>query len=399
MAPLDVLGDASFPTRPFVGPGRVLLGAGASGSLAQELVAAGVDPSAGSVIVVPDAAVIALGLAAPALASLEAAGFAVLSGPPVAAEPTPEVVLAFLPEDPATRVAAVVGIGGGSAMDAAKLVSVALANDLDLTQVFPPGLELRPGPLVALVPTTAGTGAEATVVAMLWHDGAKRIFVHPHLVPDIAVLDPDLLRALPAPVTAAGGLDAISHAMESLLSTFSTPMTQGAAASALRNLARWLPVAYDEGTPESRAGTLLGAYEAGLALNAGVVLGHSLAYTIASRARLGHGITCAMALPYCLAYNRPAAGARLAAIADAVGVEGGGEELVGWVADLADRLATPGSLAAVGIGAADLPEMARECVELYPRPGSPVPLEAGRIERVLACFLEGDARGAWAAMA
>lgn len=398
MPALDVLDDVSFPTRPFVGPGRVLLGAGASGSLAQELVAAGVDPAVGPVVLVPDAAVVSLGLADPALASLEAAGFAVVSGPPVAAEPTPEVVRAFLP-DAGARIAAVVGIGGGSAMDAAKLVSVALANDLDLTQVFPPGLELRPGPLVALVPTTAGTGAEATVVAMLWHEGAKRIFVHPHLVPDVAVLDPDLLRALPAPVTAAGGLDAISHAMESLLSTFSTPMTQGAAASALANLARWLPVAYDEGTPESRAGTLLGAYEAGLALNAGVVLGHSLAYTIASRTRLGHGVTCAMALPYCLAYNRPAAGARLAAIADAVGVEGGGEELVGWVADLADRLGTPGSLAAVGIGADALPEMARECVELYPRPGSPVPLEAARIERVLACFLEGDARGAWAAMA
>ena len=131
------------------------------------------------------------------------------------------------------------------------------------------------------------------------------MFVHPHLVPRIVLIDPELLLGLPSSVTASGGFDAIGHAVESLLSTFRTPVTTAPRA----RRSRCCPESLAGGvraraTSSARYGTALGAYQAGLALNASVVLGHSLAYAIASRTGLPHGVTVAMALPYCLAHAR-----------------------------------------------------------------------------------------------
>jgi hypothetical protein len=199
------------PTRPFVGPSRLLAGPGASAGCAGELLALGVRPQHGSVLLVVDSVVAALGLHARTQASMEDAGFAVCVAPGVAAEPTPDTIRSLVPGD-GRSVAAVVVVGGGSALDAAKLASASLANPLDLTAGLTPTADIVPGPPVVAVPSTAGTGAEATAVAMLWHDGGKRMFVHPHLVPRIVLVDPELLLGLPAAVTAAGGFDALGHA-------------------------------------------------------------------------------------------------------------------------------------------------------------------------------------------
>src|SRR5829696_920984 len=232
-------------------------------------------------------------------------------------------------------VAAVVGIGGGSALDAAKLAALARTNpQLDLTAGLPATAEVTPGPPLLAIPTTAGTGAEATAVAMLWHEGGKRMFVHAQLVPRLAILDPDLIAGLPPAVTAAGGLDAISHAAESLLSTFRTPLSETAGRAALALLAQSVPAAYANGADaEARHATLLGAYQAGLALNASVVLGHSLAYVIAAEASLPHGVTCAMALPYALVHARPAREEAIAEIAGIVTGEPDADRFVRWLVE------------------------------------------------------------------
>ncbi len=383
------------PVRPFVGPGRVLAGAGSAASTGAELRATGVAPTDGTVLLVGDGAVVGLGLVDPVVASLRDSGFVVDLRPAITAEPTPAMVRALLPDDVNRPVAAVVAVGGGSALDAGKLVALAVANDLDLTAGLPPTADVGPGPPLVAVPTTAGTGAEATAVAMLWHERAKRMFVHPYLVPRVAVLDPELLRNLPPAVTASSGLDAISHAVESLLSTFRTPLTERAAHAALAVLADAVPAAYAQGGTAARYGTLVGAYQAGLALNASVVLGHSVAYVIAARAGLPHGVSCAMALPYCLAHARPAREREIAEMAEIVCGTADGERFVRWLVDANASMGIPASLDAVGIAPGDAADMAAECLAAYPRPNHPVPIERDGLQRLLERFVRGEALEAW----
>jgi alcohol dehydrogenase class IV len=140
---------------------------------------------------------------------------------------------------------------------------------------------------------------------------------------------------------------------------------------------------------------LYGAHEAGLALNASVVVGHSLAYAVAARTGLSHGVTCAMALPYCLAYSRPAAEQRIAELARQAEVGDDATALFDWFLDLAGSLGVESSLEAVGIDAGDLHMLAAEVIERYARPNSPVPLALEPLEALLHHFHAGDARGAW----
>lgn len=384
------------PVRPFVAPARTLAGAGASASAGAELRAAGVHPDDGVVPLVADAAVLALGLADATVQSLADAGFTLDVRPGVEAEPSPETIRALIGDNPGHAVAAVAAVGGGSALDAAKLVSLAHTNELDLTAGLTVTDGVEPGPPILAIPTTAGTGAEATAVAMLWHEGAKRMFVHGYLVPRVVVLDPDLLASLPPAVTGSSGLDAISHAVESLLSTFRTPLSEAAGKSALKLLAGSVPEAYASGTPESRHDTLVGAYSSGLALNASVVLGHSLAYVISGRAGLPHGVACAMALPYCLAHARPAREQAIEEMAGIVCDREDGGALVSWLLAANEAMEIAPSLAAVGIGADAIEDMAAECAERYPRPNHPVPITEEGLQRLLVDFHAGDALGAWA---
>jgi alcohol dehydrogenase class IV len=384
-----------FPLRPFVAPARVLVAPGAVAGTGDELAAAGIPSDLGPVLVVADAVLAQLGLTDGVLESLSAAGYSTAFAPDVTGEPTPETIEALLGAVHGDTVAAVIGIGGGSAIDASKLAAAALSNAVQLTEGLLPtaGLEWV-APIVA-IPTTAGTGAEATAVAMLWHERRKRIFVHPRLVPRTAILDPDRLAGLPRPVAAASGLDALSHAVESMLSTFRTPLTVEAARSAIRRVARALPVEFEASEPAARLDMSLGAYEAGLALNASVVVGHSLAYTIAARTGLSHGVTCAMALPYCLAYCRPTIEPVLAEMAELVGTEANPDAFVFWLVNLTQTLEIPGSLAAVGIEATDLPGIAAECCNSYPRPNNPIAMEPEPVEHLLAQFHAGDIESAW----
>jgi alcohol dehydrogenase class IV len=349
----------------------------------------------GDVLLVADSAVVELGLAESLLDSLASAGYQMTHSPPVSGEPTAKTIRRLIPRHE-RRIAAVIGLGGGSALDAAKLAGLLVANrGLDPTLGIGPTVRVNPRPTLFAVPTTAGTGAEATAVAMVWHQSIKRMFVHPFLVPDAVILDPELLSRLPRSVIAAAGLDAISHAVESLLSTYRTPLTSDAAYAALRRLSRAVPESYTTADLAALHEAQFGAYLAGVALNASVVLGHSIAYTIASRTGLAHGVTCAMALPYCLGHARKECAVEISEIAEIVCREPNGETLARWLSQMNARMDIPASLADVGISARDLPLMAVECIERYPRPNSPIPLSVEDVHSVLEYFLRGDLESAW----
>lgn len=379
--------------RDFRSPRDVLVGDGTAGQVGELL--RRWDSTGRRAFVVSDAALPGLGITAPIEEALGAASYEVDRFDDVTAEPDLETTRAAVAAARTAGADVVVGIGGGSAMDIAKVVAALLTNDDEVADIVGTDLvEVEPVPLV-LIPTTAGTGAEATRIAMLSEGGEKRIVNSGRLIPVGAILDPELVATLPPQVTAATGLDAVTHAAESLLSTAASALTARMSLEALHLLAASLPRAFDVADDlTARRGTLYGAYLAGLGLNAGVVLGHSIAYTIANRVKLPHGITTAMALPYCLAYSARTAPARIDQLARAaVGPDAGADDLFQWVDELNARLEVPPSLRALDLGAASASEMARECLEKYPRPTNPEPLTLDRLEELYAHLWRGDTSG------
>jgi len=374
------------------GPRTSIMGDGASAEVGRVLRSWGVEKGS-RVALVADREVARLGLTRPALDALQAEGFAVQAFSDIAAEPDLDIARRVVDFVRGHHPAAVVGVGGGSALDLAKLAAGLLTHSGDVTEYLDATRFARPAAPLLLIPTTAGTGAEATRTSMLIVDGRKVFIISPYLVPGAALLDPTLTRTLPPAVTAATGLDALSHAVECLLSTGSNPFTENAALDAVGIIARWLRRAYDApGDMEARRAMLFAAYLGGLALNAGAVLGHSVAYTIANRTRLPHGVTCAMALPFCIAYSLPDADDRLRAAVEAAGTspEEGAAGLARWVRDLAVGMGIPASLEAVGIAEGDVEGMVEECLTVYPRPNNPRPLARERLTRMYEAMWRGS---------
>jgi len=383
--------------RAFRTPSRVWYGAGAAartGACAQEL---GIP--AGPTLLVTDAVVDKLGLAREAAAGLEAAGYTLSRFSDIPGEPTAEVA------DRAAAVARqlapvlVVGVGGGSVMDVAKLAAALVGNPGGVMEYtnFGDKRFARPAVPVILVPTTAGTGAEASPNAVVT-SGHRKAFAnnYPQLLAAGAVLDPRLTASLPPVVTAHTGLDALSHCVEGMLSTNATALTDLAATQGIGLITRALPRAYAAGNDaHARAEMLLGAYLGGQSLNAGMVLGHSIAYTIANRLHLPHGFSCALALPYTVAYNRDAAQERLGKIGEAAGIDGG--RVVQRIQSLGQDVGIPEALRTLGLERDRLPEMVTECLELYPRPNNPRPLERDALLSLYQAMWEGRPADAWTA--
>ncbi|MCF8104462.1 MAG: iron-containing alcohol dehydrogenase [Desulfohalobiaceae bacterium] len=375
-------------------PRQIVFGDGASRTIADHLKNWSV--STGQVLVVSDAEISKMGFLDPVMDALQKGGFSCSFFDEIAGEPD-----LFIANELVNRVrrdpfTAVVGVGGGSAMDMAKLAAAFAGNPGQVEENLGPAkFEHQPLPL-ALVPTTAGTGSEATAISMLSVDDKKSIVLSPHLVPLIAVLDPLLTRSLPPKVTAATGLDALSHALEAYMSTRANPYTDLHVYRTCQIIAAFLKKAYEDGTDlEARRAMLFAAHSGGICLNAGVVLGHSVAYTISNRTHYPHGTCCAMSLPYVLAYNSSACLERLKALAfEIIGLEDASpKNLVTWVSSLATDLGIPGSLQEIGLSLNDLGEMVDECLNRYPRPNNPVALEEKRLTKMYKAFFEGDPLG------
>lgn len=350
-------------------------------------------PESGPVLVVSDRVIVELGLAERATRPLAAAGYDSVVFGEIAAEPDLPLIDRLAVVAAEESFVAVVGIGGGSALDPAKLAAAMATNDIPPVEIVEGRPLERPTLPLVLAPTTAGTGAEGSRNSVVAHDGRKRVVSSPYLCPSVALLDATLTVSSPPAVTAASGVDALCHAVESALSTYANPFTLANAFAAMRSIPKALPVAYVDGADlPARRAMLYAAYLAGLSLNAVTVLGHTMGYTIAGRTGLGHGITCAMSLPYCLAYNQTAEKVRLREIAHEVGA--GDTELPLWSRRFGDGLQIPASLREVGIPSAAIEALAVECIERYPRPNNPVPFERDRLVRLYRRFYDGDIDGA-----
>lgn len=338
------------------GPATVTFGPGALDLLPAAVASLG----GASVLVVTDPGVVAAGILDTVLA---AAGGLVAGGLEVTVfaevEPNPTTTTVARGVGLARQVrgpVVVVAVGGGSAMDAAKAIAtgaVAVADGAVGDGALRDGAlrdgAVRDGALpvgalpVVAVPTTAGTGAETNGFGVI-EDVERRCKVYlgdAAATPRVCLLDPTLTHGLPAAATAATGVDALVHAVESLTSRGRTPITEAHAHRALRLVARWLPVAVADGThAEARAQLLLGAHLAGLALTgSGLGLVHGLGHAVTAHTGTPHGLALAAVLEQVLALNLAECTEALAEMAHDLGVSGGTPE-----ADAAAALVRIGSL-------------------------------------------------------
>lgn len=217
----------------------------------------------------------------------------------------------------------VVGLGGGSTLDTAKAAALLVRNPGALEDYLGIGLARERGVPSILIPTTSGTGAEMTPNSLFYLPAVreKRAVVSPFTIPDVAIIDPLLTLTLPAAVTAATGMDALSHAVEAYTSLNASPMTDLYALEAVRLIGRHLRTAVANGADvAAREGMALASFYAGIAIgNAGTNIVHAMAYPLQGQHRITHGVANSLLLPYGLEFNALSNLTKFAAVAEALG--------------------------------------------------------------------------------
>jgi alcohol dehydrogenase class IV len=345
---------------------RLVAGAGTSGRIGDWI-------GPGPVLFVTDTQITSLGLAASALAALREGKRHVRVFDAVEADPSQATVEAAVAAGREAGVASVVGFGGGSPMDVAKLTAHLLGSSDKLDLIFGVDRATGPGLPLVLVPTTAGTGSEATPVAIVTvSSGEKRGVSSRHLIAGYALLDPTLTLTLPRNVTAATGMDAMVHAIEAYTSArLKNPVSDMLARQALQLLAdNLLTVCTLPGDVPARSAMLLGAHLAGVAFaNAPVAGVHALAYPLGGIFHVPHGLSNVLMLPHVLGFNMPAAMslyAELGPLADAT-LTGQAPEQRAWgLVNALQRMAAaagmPSRLRQVGVTANDLDRLAMDAM-------------------------------------
>ncbi len=308
----------------FTFPNRILFGDGVRSLLAAELVRLGVSRP----LIVTDRGLVATGLVEEVCGRLEEG---TVFGE-VHANPTEGDVLAALQVYHDARCDGVVGLGGGSPIDAAKGVRLLVTHpgrlaDYDFTAG---GLDrITPDmPSMVAIPTTSGTGSEAGrgALILLPQTGRKTIVLSPHLLPSVAICDPELTRGLSPALTAGTGMDAFTHCIESYLSTTEHPICDGIALEGLRYIARSLETAVRDGTDsEARRALMMGALLGGISFHKGLGVIHALSHALGMGGRAHHGTLNAILLPHALRFNRDFALERLSDLAARLGLGRGGE--------------------------------------------------------------------------
>jgi alcohol dehydrogenase class IV len=322
----------------------------------------------------------------------------------VPSEPTVELVTEGLAQVHRAKSELVIGVGGGSAIDAAKAIAVLATNDgdpLDFLEVIGKGRTLaKPGLPVIAIPTTAGTGAEVTRNAVLLSpaDRVKVSLRSNHILPRLALVDPELSAGMPPEITASSGLDALTQLIEAFTTRRSNAITDGLCREGLRRVGLSILDAYHHGTPRAREDMALASLLSGLALaNAGLGAVHGFAGPIGGRYGAPHGAVCAALLPHAMRVNVRAVAARepepgildrygeiailLTGRKDASVVDG-----VEWVKQACDDMAITG-LSAFGVRTRELSDLIQAAERSSSMRGNPITLTHGEMQEILESAL------------
>lgn len=301
----------------FQTPRKILFGTGATKKLNYELKMLSVK----KILLVTDKTIRKMDLVRNLISDLKSERFEIMIYDEVTPDPCIEdleAVASFVRKD---DFEAVIGVGGGSVIDTAKAAAMAATNPGSIREYVGMNLVKNRVKTLLLIPSTAGTGSEVSQAIVLTIDGVKVAIWDPNLFADLAIVDPLMTINMPSALTAATALDALSHAVEAMMSLDSTPLTDAIALEAIKLIGKSLKVAYANGKNlEARYNLSLAAMMAGIAFsNAGLCGGHAFAYTFASDYNLHHGASCALVLPYIMAFNLPACTEKFIAIARAMG--------------------------------------------------------------------------------
>ena len=364
----------------YVWPGQTHFGFGAVELAAQEAKA----HQAKHVFILADPGVVAAGLVEPVTASLKAAGVSYVIYDKVIPNPDTESVDAAVAAFRESKAELMVGVGGGSGLDTAKAVCLVAGGPPEgrIADYFlalgakarpvPAGRDLPP---FIAIPTTAGTGAEVTPWAVITNNQSKRKLGvgGPNLMPTVALVDPGMTLSLPPQLTAATGMDALTHLIEAYVSTNHNPALDPLILHGIELIGRSLRLAVAQGqNPTARSEVMLASLLGGIAISSNWLGAcHSLAHPLSALADVQHGLANAIMLPYQMAYSLPGAlerYARIAAALDAPYPMGGtlrqrAERAVEAVRELVSDTGLPARLSEAGVTEAMIPELARQAYQ------------------------------------
>tara|TARA_R110002110_G_scaffold415807_1_gene656418 strand:+ start:33022 stop:34170 length:1149 start_codon:yes stop_codon:yes gene_type:complete len=286
----------------------------------------------------------------------------------------------------------VIALGGGSPLDAGKAIALlinhtfALSELEDIDDNYKKATNSIP-PIIA-IPTTAGTGSEVGRAAVL-HDteqNRKIILFHPDLLPKVVLADPNLTLALPPTLTAATGMDALSHCLEAYCSPSFHPSAEGIALEGMRQIKNNLMTTYQYGQNiEARSGMLVASQMGAIAFQKGLGGMHALSHAIGALHDYHHGLLNAILMPYVLKFNRPVLVEKLSRLENFLGFESNqGQSILTWVLDLKEQLNIPNTLSELGMVHSDDPELIKLALQDPSCAGNPVPLDQYNLKLILA---------------
>ncbi len=352
-------------------------------------------------LLVTDPGLAALPIVAAAVARNQAGGVATGSFSNIRANPVGANIEEGVAAYSAGGHDGVIAFGGGSALDAGKVIAFMSGQTRPLwdfedkedwwSRADPAGI----APVIA-VPTTAGTGSEVGRAGVILDEAqqAKRIIFHPKMMPAAVISDPELTVGLPPHITAATGMDALSHCLEAYCAPGFHPMADGIAAQGIKLIREWLPRAVEEGSDlEARGHMLVAASMGATAFQKGLGGMHALSHPIGAIYNTHHGLTNAVLMPYVLAYNRGAIEDRIARLAGFIGLgETSFAAFLEWVLDLRQRLGIPHALGELGVTAEAVDRLAIMAEADPSAGGNPVPFNASAARLVLHAAIEGRVR-------
>lgn len=341
-------------------------------------------------------------------ASLEAAGVRATTFDKVTPDPHAALVAEAADAIRSGALEAVVAYGGGSPIDCAKSAALAAANGGPiLDYVRGKATPSRPALPIVAVTSTAGTGSEMSSAAVTTDQatGQKLGYTNESFFPRLAIVDPENHASMPAGVTAATGMDALTHAVESYLSLAANPLSDAVNLRVVSMIARSLARAYRDGSDlEARSGMAVASAIAGVAFSqTGLGMVHGFAHPVGARHGVAHGLANAVILPYVMSALARDAAPRMRDLAAAMGAcrpdaddRSGAAALVRVIVDLKKELGVPESLSGAGIRPSDAPTLLADAIGYRSRPKSPRAFTDAELGRLLDAAIAGDLEAAWA---
>jgi len=380
-------GNWNYPTAVRFGPGRIAELPDACKSLGLKRPLLVTDPALAKLPMIADA------LAACRAAGLDCAVFSEVQANPVESNVT-NGVAAYR----ARSADGVIAFGGGSALDTGKAVALMVGQTRPIwdfedredwyTRVNMAGM----APTIA-VPTTSGTGSEVGRASVITdtRDHTKKIIFHPRMLPAMVIADPELTLGLPAQVTAAVGMDALSHNLEAYCSPSYHPLAEGIALEGMRLIHDWLPVAVKDGSDiEARSHMMAASLMGATAFQKGLGAMHSLSHPCSANLNTHHGLTNAVVMPYVLAWNRPALSEKMQRLAAYLNLrQHSFDGVLSWIMELRKTIGVPETLAKLGVTMEHVPGFARQAFEDPSTGGNPLPMTVEDFAQLYRNCIEG----------